>query len=339
VSLVAFARLIRADTLGPSITMVLLGAATAATQIDLGEVPGLVAVAVSFHLFAYLLNDVVDLPIDRTDPRRAATPLVLGTISPRLALLLAFVQIPIAALLVIVMGGDVSGLVTLTVLCAAIVVYDLWGKRCPLPPLTDAVQGLAWAALGWLAADLVGVPTAWTLVLAAYFLVFIMLANGVHGSIRDLVNDRRHGARTTAIWFAAESRPGGAVRLSRAYLAYAFTLQAATVTLPFVPTALGWDQPTNWLRVAGMCLAGATSTVVLVFATRAGDRHRQLVLGAWHLILVLAALFLMLGPRLPGWGLAIMIACYVLPFASYRWLWRRRPEAGSHWTAESASTG
>jgi 4-hydroxybenzoate polyprenyltransferase len=318
--------------------MVLLGAATASTQMDLEQVPGLVAVAIAFHLFAYLLNDVVDLPIDRTDPRRAATPLVLGTISPRLALLLALAQIPVAALLVIVMGGGVSGLATLTVLCAAIVVYDLWGKRCPLPPFTDGIQGVSWAALGWLAADLVGEPTVWTLVLAAYFLVFIMLANGVHGSIRDLVNDRRHGARTTATWFGAEPGPDGAVRLSGSYLAYAFTLQGATATLPFLPTMLGWDQPPSWLRLAGMAAAGTTSTFALAAATRAGARYRQLVLGAWHLILVLIALFLMLGPRLPGWGLAVMVACYVLPFASYRWLWRRRPETGSHWTVESAST-
>ena len=333
---VLIARFIRADTLGASITMVLLGAATADQQLSITSIPDLVLVAFSFHLYAYLLNDVIDLPIDRSDPRRAGSPLVLGIVSARATLRLALAQIPILVLLVVWLGGGASGVATVAVLVATVTAYDLWGKRCPIPPLTDLIQGVAWAALGWLAADLVGDTTGWTMVLGAYFLAFILLANGVHGSIRDLVNDQRHGAHTSAIWFGAEPGPGGAVRVEGLYLLYAFALQVLTVTLPFLPAALGWER-VGWLRLTAMAVAGGTSTVFLVLATRATDRHRQLVLGAWHLILVLAALFLMLAARIPVWALLATIASYVLPFVSYRWLFRPRPEPGSHWTVQSAA--
>ncbi len=334
---VLFARFIRADTLGASVTMVLLGAATALEPLTIGLVPGLVAVAVSFHLFAYLLNDVVDLHVDRTDPRRAGTPLVMGLVSPGWALTLALLQVPVSTSLVASMGGGRSEFATLAVLFGAVTIYDVWGKRCPIPPLTDLVQGVAWAALGWLAADLVGETTGWTMVLAAYFLVFILLANGVHGSIRDLANDRLHGALTTATWFGARVDPGGGVRLEGLYLGYALGLQGVTVGLPFLPIARGWVESPGWLLILSMSASGALSTVFLVLAARATERHRQLVLGARHLILVLMPLFLLLGPRLPGWALAAAIACYVLPFATYRWIFRPRPEPGSHWTVESAA--
>lgn len=337
VSLVLIARFIRADTLGASVTMVLLGAATAHHQLRLGLVPGLVAVALSFHLYAYLLNDVVDLPLDRTDPRRAANPLVLGLVSPRTALMVAWLQIPISVLVVAALGGRRSELATLLVLFAAVTVYDLWGKRCPVPPLTDLVQGMAWASLGWLAADVVGATTEWTVLLSVFFLAFILLANGVHGSIRDLANDRRCGASTTATWFGAEIRPGGAVRLGAGYLGYALGLQAVTVGLPFLPTVLGWDGAPGSALLWPMGVASLLSTGFLVLAAQATDRHRQLVRGTWHLILVLVPLFLLLVPRLPVWAIGAAAACYLLPFATYRWIFRPRPEPGSHWTVERAT--
>lgn len=318
--------------------MVLLGAATAVQPLTIGLLPGLVAIAVSFHLFAYLLNDVIDLPLDRTDPRRAGTPLVMGLVSPGMALTLALIQVPVSAALVTLMGGQRTEFSALAVLFGAVTVYDLWGKRCPIPPVTDLVQGVAWAALGWLAADLVGETTGWTLILAAYFLVFILLANGVHGSIRDLANDRLHGARTTATWFEARVDPAGGVRLSGWYLGYALVLQGVTVGLPFLPLVLGWIEPPGWLLILSMSATGVLSTMFLVLAARATGRHRQLVLGSRHLILVLLPLFLLLGPRLPGWALVAALACYVLPFATYRWIFRPRPAPGSHWTVGSAAT-
>lgn len=317
--------------------MVLLGVATASGQLTAALVPGLLVLALSFHVYAYVLNDVVDLPVDRTDPRRAKSPLVTGAVTTRTAKLVAFGQIPVVVVIVLAMGGGGPGLVTVGVLLAAITIYDVWGKRCPVPPLTDLVQGVAWAALGWLGAILVGGPTGWTVTLALYFIAFIMLANGVHGSIRDLANDRRRGARTTATWFGAEIRPSGSVEVTGAYLLYALCLQAGTVSLVFVPTKLGWEQ-TGWPRLAAMFGAGVASTVLLVVAARASDRHRQLVVGTWHLILVLASVFVMVAHGLPVWAMAGAVICYVLPFAAYRWLFRPKPPPGTHWTVESTST-
>ncbi len=42
---------------------------------------GIFAVGLAFHVFAYVFNDVIDLPVDRTQPRRAGDPLVKGEVS------------------------------------------------------------------------------------------------------------------------------------------------------------------------------------------------------------------------------------------------------------------
>ncbi len=113
-------------------------------------------------------------------------------------------------------------------------------------------------------------------------------------------------------------------------------LHLLTVTIAMVPILLAWEDG-GALRLAAVLVFGGFSGVFLVLAARAYDRHRQLVLGAWHLILVLASLFVMLAGQVPGWTLAVAVACYVLPFASYRWLFRPRPQPGTHWTVESTT--
>ena len=89
---------------------------------------------------------------------------------------------------------------------AGLAVYDLWGKRLRFPPFTDLIQGVGWAGLLFFGAAIQGPWTALTWFLAAFVVVFILMANGVHGSLRDLANDHRCGVRSTAILLGA--RPG-----------------------------------------------------------------------------------------------------------------------------------
>ena len=43
---------------------------------------GLLLVGLCFHVVAFVLNDIFDLELDRTDPTRVQSPLVAGQISP-----------------------------------------------------------------------------------------------------------------------------------------------------------------------------------------------------------------------------------------------------------------
>jgi 4-hydroxybenzoate polyprenyltransferase len=170
----------------------------------------LLLVAVAFHVYAFVLNDVIDLPIDRTQPRRLRDPLVRGAIRPSQALALALIQPALAILLTVWLGGGLRELGILAVAFGAMGAYNFWGKRCPAPPVTDFVQGLAWGCLPIYAAYVLGaVPNRLTWMVAAYAVGYTLFMNGVHGGLRDLRNDLGQGAQTTAIFLGARPAAGG----------------------------------------------------------------------------------------------------------------------------------
>src|SRR5690606_28046969 len=193
----------------------------------------LVAVAMLFHVYAYLLNDVVDLDVDRREPQRAAFPLVRGAWTPAAALAIAAVQPPVAFLVTVLLGGDAAAFAMLAIAFAAMTAYNLWGERCAFPPLMDLVQAVGWASLllfGAALAGTVGAPMAraapvWAASVwgATAVTAYVLLVNGVHGGLRDLANDAACGARTTAMLLGARIS-AGVLRIPRALIVYALGL-------------------------------------------------------------------------------------------------------------------
>lgn len=139
-------RFIRFPVIGASALLPLVGAATVAPHLPTGQIAALLSIAVTFHIYAYVLNDVADLPVDRTEPLRSAYPLVRGTIQPGQALAFALLQIPLALALTAWRGGGPFAYAALTASFGLMTVYDLWGKRLRFGPLTDLIQGLSWGA-------------------------------------------------------------------------------------------------------------------------------------------------------------------------------------------------
>jgi 4-hydroxybenzoate polyprenyltransferase len=212
-------------------TCLLLGAASIPHDITIGQLSALLGVTLCFHVYTYTLNDVVDLTIDRTNPARRQDLLVRGVLTPRQMLLIAFVQplltIPITASL----GAGAAAYGTLAAAFALMGAYNMWGKRCRFPPLTDAIQGMAWGSLAIYAAQTVGAsPTSLTWMVTAYLTVFTLLFNGIYGPFRDLASDFAAGARTTAIVFGARpASAGGRRHVPRALSAYAWCILAVLV--------------------------------------------------------------------------------------------------------------
>ena len=212
---------------------VLLGAAAAARQPTTLEFLCLFGVSCCFHVFAYVLNDVVDLPVDRGEPARRHDPLVRGAISRRAALLVALVQPVLAIPFAEALGGHAPAYWALAAAFVLIGAYDLWGKRFVFPPLTDMVQGIGWGSLAIYAAlALDTTPTALSWIVAAYAMVYTMFINGLHGAFRDLANDLASGARTTAIVLGARPLQGSGQRLvPRVLAAYAWAILATLIVI------------------------------------------------------------------------------------------------------------
>src|SRR5262249_55276918 len=108
-----------------------LGAASVRQSFTKSELAGLLAVICGFHVYAFVLNDVVDLPIDRTNPERRQDPLVRGAIPRGSALTIALLQPVLTAGITMWVGGSVRAQATLLACYAFMGAYNVWGKRCP----------------------------------------------------------------------------------------------------------------------------------------------------------------------------------------------------------------
>lgn len=326
------ASFVRLSVLGVSVIMPFLGAASSAVPLPLAWRPilALVLVAIAFHVFAYVSNDVVDLPIDRTAPARWSSPLVRGTVSPGWAAAVAAAQVPVAAAAAWWGGGGLPGVTALLVACALMLAYNLWGKRTPWPLVTDVVQGLGWAAfttVGTFVAGRPGPATGWLL---AFITVYIVLTNGVHGSIRDIRNDLNYRVRSTAILLGARPGPGRSVVIPRSIVRYAYGLQAILTGLALAP-AIGTGSTAGITVVA--LVAGVSFALLRATLRCARDEKLLWSAGTLHLIATwLLPVTFLLG-RAPGWLGSLLLLFFVAPFLAtgllreaLTWGWWRHPD-------------
>jgi 4-hydroxybenzoate polyprenyltransferase len=203
-------RLLRLHYFGFTAMMIVLGAAMVTKKPDMKEIHGLWIIAACFQVFAYLLNDVIDLEVDRGNPLRAKDPLVRGAITPQQGSALAWVAAGIALLTLMHLVSfnpykNPWSFATLAVGLILMLIYNKFGKCFCFPPLTDLIQGLSWASLallGALVADPDRLVTAFwerTIPLAAYGTFYILLISGVHGGLRDEDSDSDANRDTTVI--------------------------------------------------------------------------------------------------------------------------------------------
>lgn len=311
------AQLGRASVLGVTWAFVLLGMASAGRAVDAAGLVVALGAATAFHVAAYAGNDLVDLPVDRTDPRRAASPLVRGTVSPRAA------AGAVAVAAAVALGtAALAGPVAAAAMGAALVLlgaYDLWGKRTRVPPVTDLVQGLGWAALACFGAAAAGGLTAGTGWLAAYVTVMIALVNGVVGAVRDLANDGRHGVRTTALVLGAHVRDDGRHVLPTRFWAYAVVLHVASVA-----TVLGGLVATGTAssaHVVATVVAGGLGLALLLAGLAAADRPTtSWRAGFGHIVVVLMLPAVLVLDHLDGLLLGLLVVLFAAPWAGSRWV-------------------
>lgn len=298
----------------------LVGAASAQRELPLRVIAVLVCIAIAFHIFAYVLNDVADLWVDRSEPLRADSPLVQGLLSRRQALWIAVLQPPLAFLLAFHAGASPAALAMLAIAFAALAGYDLYGKRCAWPLLTDALQALGWCALLLMGAlwdgPLKSPELTWV---TGYVFIYVLLANGFHGALRDLANDFAHGARTTAIWLGARPGAGDAVSIPARLLVYALGLQMAQLlcvlaALRLIPQTAG----SAWRGVpVALCLTAAA--LLPLAATRLVRSRRSLITVCFAQVLLgMAVMPMLYVPFINLEGAVAMVASFAIPlFAMY----------------------
>jgi hypothetical protein len=224
------------------------------------------------------------------------------------------------------LGG--SGLALLCLIWAALgmTLYNFWGKRSPLPPLTDLLQGSSWASFLLFGALVVGQPTPQTWMAAGFIMVYILLVNGVNSSLRDLASDFAFGARTTALWLGARPFPPNQFAIPNRLRIFAYFWQFVLGMLaPFLPVVdkfpLSSDENVSlWLRLL-MIMIAAQCYVSLWQSMRQSYTNSQrmplhMLNNIWNLVLLFTAVLPLTDP-LTRWAI---IFTFTLPLFTADWL-------------------
>ena len=307
-------RFVRLHLWGFTAVWPLLGGVSVQPDPSWREVFLLLAVSLPFHVYSCVLNDLMDVGFDRANPARSHRPLVTGAIGRGTAWAVVLVQLPICLWLASFLEGGLLGSGCLVAAFLALTVYDLWGKRCPVPPLTDVVQGLSGPALAvWGALAVGSSPQPLTWMVGAYAVVFVLQTNGLHFGLRDLGPDLATGARTTASFLGARPREDGTIAVPGAVYVFGFGVYVILVSLPLVAIARNdFHYPFSLQR--GM-LAGYTVAAILGLALlrRALQVNRE----GWdfwyraHLFLILLAVLVPFVPYAsPRVGALLLALCF-----------------------------
>lgn len=288
----------------------LLGVATVSPLLTVSQFIGLLLVALSFHIFAYVLNDVVDLPVDRLNKAREADPLVMGTVKPRDALIFALAQLPVALLLTAFLEGGGLSYFILLVAFAMLAIYDIWGKLNPYPPVTDFLQGVGWAALIVYGASILSnTPPALTWFIAGGMVLYVMILNGVYGALRDVPTDLKGGRITASILLGARPDGDGRLFIPTRLKIYMYVLQFLILFLllyPLISSMTDYATMTKWGIGTVILLIHALMIWASYHMVEQTGRFTIRGVGYTYWLITLICFFLLLWPAMT-WSLRLGI--------------------------------
>lgn len=329
---------VRLHQLGFVAVWPLLGLA-AVTDWSPMTVAGLLTVSLFFNTYGVLLDDAMHLDVDRRDPLRANRWLVRGTVTQRQALAVALVQLPLMVGAHFAAGFTVGALPCLLGAVVGQGVYDLYGKRCRVPPLMEAAEAAAALLLVVYGAMATGSATNLLVWLTAGAgAAFILLVNAFHGSLRDIAFEIACHQRTTPIWLGCRGVQDGAVHISTAMSAYAGVWQVALIGLSLaVISQAGSPDDRSRLAViaAGVAALGNAGLFVLLHRVR---KPAWDVLMRLHVTILVLPLMLAFTPRLGPSRAGLLLLVYFAPtlLTAHYWLDRTRGRVAGSRAASAA---
>src|SRR4051812_40231091 len=326
--------LIRYHQLGFVAVWPLLGYACV-TEWSVSPVAFLLVISLCFNTYGVVLNDVVHLHIDSRDPLRVDQWLVRGVMTPRAGLAVALVQWPLMIAAHFAAGFPAAALPWLLGAVAGQGIYDIFGKRCPVPPLAEACEAAAAFCLvvyGAAATGLQLTPPVWPT--AATGAGFILLVNAFHGCLRDIDVEIGCAQRTTPIWLGCLGTDAGSVHISKAMSAYSGLWQAVIIALPlYLATRLSTtDNDRAWFLVAAAGLANIMLFAALHYVRKpAWDAVMRL-----HVTMLMVPAILAFGSRLGPSGSLVLFGIYLTPcLVTLQW-WRRQSTTSAAGTLRRA---
>jgi 4-hydroxybenzoate polyprenyltransferase len=187
------------------------------------------------HAYGFVLNDVIDIRVDKLSKDLTSRPLVRGSITRRRAAFFAISCMVGSLLLSLLFFSElVSYIVLVLILLVAYffaTVYDFASKKYPGMDLfvTGAVFFLI-----LFGASTIGTPTTLAFIVALIGALQVLFMNMINGAIKDIDHDKEGSANTIAIRLGANIR-AGIIALPLSFKTTGYLIEIARIILIFIP--------------------------------------------------------------------------------------------------------
>jgi len=225
-----YAKFLRLKALGVS-TIAVIGALSVKETIELSHFVILFFIVAIYNMLGFVLNDYIDLEIDKKSKELSERPLVKRTISKKTALSIIILFYILIIFTGIVFFHSILPLLFLSISLALGTIYDCYGKKFLGSDITLS------ASVAFLC--LFGAATAsteirlLTIIIASIYFMHVLFFNIIEGGFKDADNDRRCGAKTTASYLGVKNQPELYIPIKFKILA--ITLETITAIFVFIP--------------------------------------------------------------------------------------------------------
>jgi 4-hydroxybenzoate polyprenyltransferase len=211
-------------------------------QRDISTLFVLFVIGIFYHIFGFVLNEYVDVNVDKKSIELKDKPLVSGSISKKKALYIVIISIICSYILIFIFFRSIYTLLFFSISLIFGGIYDLYGKK---------ILGLDFVlAGGFFFLCLTGASTisidfdfSVYLFCLLYFL-HIVYNNSVEGGLKDVGHDSTAGAKTLAT-FMGVTVEKGILRITKSFVVFSYFLRfiflALIVILGLQPQLLFWS--------------------------------------------------------------------------------------------------
>lgn len=244
-------------------------------SLDLWKLLILFIIGSLAHIYGFVINDVIDIRLDKLSKDLFARPLVRGSISRKRAAFFAISCMIGSFLLSFVFFSDFFRYLVLTgILLVAYflaTVYDIASKKYPGMDLMVAGAIFFLILFG---AWTIGTPTLLAYIVALIGSIQVLFMNMINGAIKDIDHDRQGSANTVAIRLGAKVH-AGVIALPLSFKTTGYLIEIVRITLVFLPFIL-LGLPSNLWQIALLVLLAIATffSIYKLYSIKTFDRAR-----------------------------------------------------------------
>jgi len=227
------------------------------------------------HAYGFVLNDVIDIKVDKLSKELTTRPLVRGSITRKQAITFAVLCMIGSFLLSFFFYSELQRYILLLfILLAAYLfatVYDIASKKYPGMDLFVAGAIFFLILFG---ATTIGTPTLLAYVVALIGGLQVLFMNMINGAIKDIDHDKEGSANTVAIRLGAKVH-AGIMALPLSFKTTGYLIETGRILLIFLPFVCFDLHAELWQIILLLILAILTFMFIYkLYSIKTFDRSR-----------------------------------------------------------------